>query len=316
MDQPLRASTLPKGFTACPEVGAYLSSVSVSSLWRATSTALLDQIVVWSCGIAAAWASSNCGLRGTLPAVRGWLVSAPALRGIECGVHKASHGSWTRAKSLNGGLANLLAAWPVLSTVDQYRNTHLVHHWRLGTVHDADCVRWIRLRVVEWDRSRWVPFTIGLLRRIVPYILGWWWALEVSPGTVARFVAWHSVAVLVLIGSLGPASGILVWATTWAVLLPLFLPALRSVAEIGEHDYEGAESLSKATYNNLGWLHWLFHPHGDAYHALHHLQPAIPAFRIGSPHRWESTRSDVSWGAEVHERTGLLTPPRTTHGHA
>lgn len=218
-------------------------------------------------------------------------IAGRSMRGLECLVHEASHCNLSRARRLNDMLADLLCAWPVLSEVAKYRQSHLVHHRSLGHETDPDRVRYERLNLQTLDRSTTPALVFGVLIRLLPYIPSWWWAIGVSGTTVVRFGLWH----LLLFGVpmalvLGPGHAVVFWCITWAIPLFLVLPIIRFIAEAAEHEYverNAAHVIVKATWNNIGWVHkWIFHPHHDGYHAVHHLYPFIPhhALRIAHEH--------------------------------
>jgi fatty acid desaturase len=69
----------------------------------------------------------------------------------------------------------------------------------------------------------------------------------------------------------GPVAGLITTAE-WLVAFPVALPLVRFVAESSEHVYEGTSTVFDATITNLGFLQrFMFHPHNDGYHTVHHL---------------------------------------------
>jgi len=269
--------------------------------------AFTDHAAILLVGIAAVFGLSHIALGIWIPVYIFFaIVAARQMRGLECLVHEASHYNWTRKHRLNDNLANLLGAWPVLSQVRTYRKTHQLHHLRLGTDADTDLVRWNKLRLHELDRTKPLMFGLGLARRIIPYVPGWWWAIGVDPGTVARFVLWHLVLVAILAALTSPAHALLIWLFGWLIPLFIVLPVIRFIGELEEHNYP-LTSVIESTNTNIGLVHRvLLHPHGDGYHTLHHLFPTIPFFRVAAVHRQLMKMDPENYGSRVPIRYRVL----------
>jgi len=77
----------------------------------------------------------------------------------------------------------------------------------------------------------------------------------------------------------------LLWLAYFWVPFVLYLPVLRFLAEAEEHQYKEAESEFSSTFSNLSGLQrWFLHPHGDAYHLLHHMLPQVPHWKMAWAH--------------------------------
>jgi fatty acid desaturase len=146
---------------------------------------------------------------------------------------------------------------------------------------------------------------------LVRYTAAWFRDIGTDPRTLGGCVLWHASAMagIATVSGLGPLDALACWALYWCVPFFLVLPILRFIAEAEEHVYAGATTIGAATVSNLGWLHrWMFHPHGDGYHALHHLRPAIPHHRLAIAHRRLLTVAAESYGAGLRVRMQLLGP--------
>lgn len=195
----------------------------------------------------------------------------------------------------------------MLSDVRSYRRTHFLHHDSLGGTADTDLVRWDHLGLVELNREHPLQFAIGIFRRLLPYIPGWWWAIGLDIPTLIRCAIWHCTLIGLLTLAFGLPSSILLWLSAWCVPYLFFLPVIRFIGEIEEHDYTSLTSIFDATYTNIGGIQkLLLHPHGDAYHTLHHLFPSIPFFRIKRVHRELVLRHPEEFGKRLPEREGLF----------
>jgi fatty acid desaturase len=300
--------TIPRGYHAPEGVREAVHRLSRTTLVMPMLVALVDQGLILTPGLLVV-DHGNLPLIFVIFAYAVFAILATrSMRGLECLVHEASHWNWSRrSRRMNDVLANVMAAWPVLSQVTSYRTTHFVHHRELGGDQDTDWVRWQRLHLEDLDRTRPCLFVIGLLKRSAAYVPSWWWAIGVNRKTVVRFLAWHGVYVVSLILILGVERGLVCWLLSWAIPLFILLPGLRFCGEIEEHEYYRSTDVLHATYTNIGWLQRLiFHPHGDGYHTAHHLFPSVPFYRVRRLHQLLVARDAIHFGAEVPVRHGVL----------
>ncbi len=214
------------------------------------------------------------------------LVVSRQMRALENIVHFGSHNNFSRSRKTNDLATNLLAAWPVLQDVRQYRKFHMAHHGDYGS-HTDPCKA--RLESIGAD-SRDVSTNFQLIRMIIrwmpSYVREFYREVKSDSSQLAIFLVWHLFTCMT-IGVLVSWSLAAVIFGTWMFVLFMALPFLRSIAEFSEHDYERADSVCETTFNNLGLLdHVLLHPAGDAWHALHHLHPTVSWWKQGAAHRY------------------------------
>ena len=307
-----RNVSLPRGYNSPQDVRAELLRSHHVSLWRPLVLATLDLLSIAVAAVAMR-ATSRAPLVVTVPvALVLVLFVARQFRALECLVHEASHRNWTRgSQALNDALANVLAAWPVMSHVQDYRRFHQVHHAQLGSTQDADLLRWKRL---DLERARQKPplrFLVYAVRRLPSYVVGWWWAIGVDGATVCRFALWHAVPVVAVAVILSPEAAV-TWAIAIAIPLLFVLPVLRFLGEIEEHRYDQVTSVLDATCTNIGfWQLLLLHPHGEAYHTVHHLYPAVPGYRIAHLHRLLMAEDMEGYGRRVPIRRAIFAAVNT-----
>jgi fatty acid desaturase len=237
-------------------------------------------------------------------------------RGLECLVHEGAHYNWARRRRLNDLLVNALAALPVFSTVAAFRTAHKRHHEQFGTPEDPDRKRYYLRTLDGLDRSSWLPFLKGVLARLGPYALDWWRAVGSGLVALALGLAWHALVVVLPLGALlGWHRAAWLWGVYYLLPLVFFLPLLRFIAEAGEHVYAEARSVLDATVSNLGWGHrWLIHPHGDGFHLLHHLCPAVPHHRLRRAHDILAKLDPEGYGRRHRCRTRILQEPEAAEG--
>lgn len=231
-----------------------------------------------------AWASSNNALwLAAIPVV--WVWTASRQRALENLVHDGSHYNWSRRnKACNDVSVNVLAAWPVMLDVREYREPHLRHHKLFDTALDP-CRR---REVMRGDVLAGTGTRIERLLVLAPCL----WSLnaeffrtQMSGGggeRLIRYAVWHGLVFGVpLAVKFGPWLAVVAWVTCWLVPQMLVLPVIRAVAEAEEHNYEVEGTELDATFTNDGFVsRWLVHPAGDAYHAAHHLRMGVPAYRM------------------------------------
>ncbi len=218
----------------------------------------------------------------------GLFVIGRAMRGLELMVHDGSHRNWARrSRKVNDTLTNLLAGFPLLLEVCNYRTYHDQHHRMLGTEHDPERRRFSELQMDELPRSSWFGF---LLRAIPVFGQSWFRDLKNqvrTPSIAMAFLAWHLSVVIVPLGFLvGFGRACEFWLAYWLIPMVLILPIIRFLAEGSEHRYSGGESITENTVSHYGWLaHLLLYPFGDGYHFLHHRFCSIPTYNLPRAHR-------------------------------
>jgi fatty acid desaturase len=266
------------------------------SLPRSVATIAGDHALILVGG-AAGWTTLAAAAdAGTLSA---WIAAAAAnavalaliargMRGLENLVHEGAHHNFTRHKALNDRLTILMAALPMFQSLERFRGGHQVHHQRLGQRADGDRARNERYRMDQLDRTSARAFTSLMRGEMGRYTRAWLREMGSDARTLAAALGLHAggMSALALMTGLGAGQTLLAWALYWLVPFFFVLPWLRFAAEAAEHRYPGARTIGEATVSNLGWLHrWLLHPHGDGYHTLHHLWPAIPHHQLARAHR-------------------------------
>jgi fatty acid desaturase len=189
----------PRGFAPERALAVFIKQSSQPDLLRSLVAIMSDHLVIIASGVVSflVWKSGVLLLALAVIPIA-WLISGRTMRGLECLVHEASHYNLSRKRRLNDALADYLCAWPVMSQVSHYRQSHIVHHRSFGHATDPDRIRSEKLDLSNLYRSTTPRFLLGILKRLLPYIPGWWWAIGVDRGTVGRLVLWHGVLILAL----------------------------------------------------------------------------------------------------------------------
>lgn len=214
------------------------------------------------------------------------IVATRQMRALENIIHFGSHNNFCKNKQLNDRMTNVLAAWPMMQDVMQYRIFHSAHHGDYGAHGDPCKERLERIGAcgLEINNNRQLLFAI--LVWMPSYVREFYNEVKSSSRQVIIFLTWHA-SVLTGLTLLASWQFAAYAALHWFVSMFLILPFLRSIAEFSEHDYQRGDTVRDTTFNNLGLLdHLLLHPAGDAWHALHHLHPTVPWWKQGSAHRF------------------------------
>lgn len=137
---------------------------------------------------------------------------------------------------------------------------------------------------------------------------------ELKRRQLAFFVTWHFMATGILALAISPMVAVAI-TSVWMLSMFVILPVVRSIAEVGEHDYDRGTTEIETTFSNIGfWDHALFHPAGDAWHVLHHLYPTIPWWQQRQAHNFLISRDNAYRGA-LH-RTSMIEGTAASPGHA
>ena len=214
------------------------------------------------------------------------IVATRQMRALENIVHFGSHNNFCRNKLLNDRMTNLLAAWPMLQDVMQYRIFHNAHHGDYGAHGDPCKERLERIGASGLEINNNRQLLLAIVIWMPSYVREFYYEVKSSSKQLALFLTWHATV-------LSGCALLVSWhfaayaAIHWFASMFLILPFLRSIAEFSEHDYQRGDTVRETTFNNLGLLdHLLLHPAGDAWHALHHLHPTVPWWKQGSAHRF------------------------------
>ncbi|HWU05261.1 MAG TPA: fatty acid desaturase family protein [Streptomyces sp.] len=308
-DQPT-GRAYSKGYTAPSRLRPDIKDAHRTRLWVTTSCALLDHLVAGLAAAGAAWLIVRHPVASIVPALLAGIVIARQLRALENLVHEASHYNWSRhRRGLNDVFGYLLAAAPTGSRISAYRTSHLLHHGRFGTAEDPDRYRYAELDLEALPRTLVRDFAAGVCKRLLRYQLGWLRELRTNALAPLVTLLWSAVCVGAPTALLlGPRTGA-VASGVWLFAHFVLLPPLRLVAEADEHVYSDARTVFDATVSNTGRLQrWLFHPHADGYHTVHHMWPGIPHHSLRRIHHLLLSE-DEEFARRIRTRDRVLTTP-------
>ncbi len=206
-------------------------------------------------------------------------------------MHEAVHGGFHRDRRWNDRLADLLCGWPLFTSTDGYRTSHLAHHRLLNQPDDPD-------RIMREGRSPFVfPKSPGSLAADLLFVLFGGGVLSFVESnrrmaSVSRSVVSVSESGLARVArlciALGPpilalATGQLHrWLLLWALPILTVLPLLCRFRVLGEHFGMASTTVFDASrdWSGGGLFDWLVVPWGIRLHRTHHLFPAVPYHRL------------------------------------
>lgn len=214
-----------------------------------------------------------------------WPLCARAQRGLENLTHEASHGNlYRRSEPVNDFFANWFCSYWVLISVQLFREPHLRHHKYFGSDADPDKKRFSRLNLDTMPRNsryRLIAFVIAALPK---YVCDYWAQFSNTKRQLIRSLAIHAMLTATITLTLYEKFWLL-WLLYFWIPFIFFLPVLRFFAEAEEHRYVDAQNEFDSTFSNIGWVQrWFLHPHGDAFHLLHHMLPQVPHWKMAFGH--------------------------------
>jgi len=210
-------------------------------------------------------------------------------------VHAAAHYSLFSNRTANNKV-DLLVAYPIFDSVRPYRSYHLQHHRDIAR-KSADRFDYLYDQLPEADAS-W-------LRRT--------WAVIVKPLAGAAAIDFVRATLdsmrenrrlglklssywLLVIAALWRAGGLEYLLVYWFIPLIWLYPVFYFWAEISDH-----YAVHEEARNQRGMFYSLFIKGHEMYHAVHHLHPRIPFYRIRAASRYLR-----SIGEEIEESRGLV----------
>lgn len=307
-----RSKRIPKGYGFQPFEKPLIRKLCQTSLPISAGVALTD----W------AWVLTSMYVGSVLIAHVGWVwallahvfllwpLCSRALRGFENLTHEGSHSNLDRrSKGRNDGFVNWSCSYWVLISVEMFRATHELHHKYFGSDNDPDKRRFARLGIDDMPRQSPGRLAAYLLRKLPVYIVDYWKQFSDESEQLKKSLALH-----LLFMGLGSW---LVYENFWLLWLAHFwfpfvcyLPVLRFIAEAEEHRYKDAETEFGSTFSNLSGLQrWFFHPHGDAYHLLHHMLPQVPHWKMAYAH-WLLATLDMTFQSGRYRKSIFDAPRR------
>jgi fatty acid desaturase len=238
-------------------------------------------------------------------------VIAGRMHGLGVLMHEAAHFRFLKNRQIADVVADLLIAWPIMATVDGYRQNHLAHHQHTNTDKDPDWTAKLgkaaytfpqQLRMMAFSLFGYLVAVNSLrdLAHILPRLAQ---AKQTGRYKLARLAYYLVVAAFITL--FGVWKGFLLyWMVPYLTLFFLFL-YVRGVAEhFGSMDYD-EELDSTRTVVPYFWERFFFAPHNINYHLEHHLFPGVPFYNL--PKLRATLMRDETYRAKAHITRGYST---------
>lgn len=221
------------------------------------------------------------------------IVIGSRMRALENLLHVASHNQLCANKQLNQWVGLLFCALPLGSSFYAYRKSHMIHHRYLGDQKvDPDFQRYKHLGLHElpYGRQRFFVILLRMLCFIdIPkYIWGTLSSVVYTKGIPTSEWVARGGSILGLVLAASYFDAWLYFFLYWAVPFLTSFQVIRFLAEMSEHGgLYHHQNQAEMTRNNIchPMLAWLLYPHGDSYHLVHHLHPAIPYYHLKRAHQ-------------------------------
>lgn len=281
----------PKGFAPQdPAIQKELKTLMRANTGMSLLSFALDWGLILGLAIFSTWTFHQFGINALSIVVYLFAITliASRQRALECLIHEAVHVNLSPNMKFNDRLAWILAALPLGHNVITERRSHLIGHhkyfWDLE--RDPDYRRYRQIGIDRLPAHSYRELLYILTEGFIPYI---------KSTVPAFFLPQHEeiktkylrLAFWVLALLLSIVMNILIpLVFYWFVPFFTMLMLIRYIGEASEHAALECTDEFGTTRNNLGWFNKAFiHPHGDAYHLIHHLYPKIPFYRAARAHR-------------------------------
>jgi len=226
-------------------------------------------------------------------------------------MHEAAHFRFLKDRKTADLIGDLFIAWPIMATVDGYRQNHLAHHQHTNTDKDPDWNVKVGTTAFTFPQKMWVValnllgYVVAVnsvrdLAHILPRLAA---TKQTTRYRLARLGYYLAAATLITV--LGIWKGFLLyWVVPYMTLFLLFL-YIRSVAEhFGSMDYDEELGSTRTVIPSL-WERLFFAPHHVNYHLEHHLFPGVPFYNLPKLHA--ALMRDEAYRAGAHITRGYAT---------
>jgi fatty acid desaturase len=223
--------------------------------------------------------------------------------------HQAAHRQLFSAQFLNTWVGRITTAWPLLISLSDYAEGHQDHHRALGAPSvDPKAAKYKRLGLIHAPAN---PRDF-ILRHGGKALVGGYslenlqGALQAAGERAGRLIMW--IFVVGLSFAIGEQEILFLY---WAVPFFTSYQIIRHWMEATEHASlieDDSEWLQTRSWTSNRLVQWLFAPHSDSFHILHHQFPGVPHYNYTRVHRllmrdcWEYRSG--------HHCDGLLVPRR------
>ncbi|TFV28189.1 hypothetical protein E4K66_39150 [Bradyrhizobium frederickii] len=127
-----------------------LKKLSIVQPWKMVAAVALDWAVI----------ASAIALSSYFGVVWFYLLAAAVIAGRMHGLgvltHEAAHFRFLKSRKTADAIADVFFAWPMLATVEGYRQNHLAHHQHTNTDRDPDWAAKLGTTAFTFPQRAWV----------------------------------------------------------------------------------------------------------------------------------------------------------------
>jgi fatty acid desaturase len=222
--------------------------------------------------------------------------------GLAVVMHEAAHRTLFKSRALNDWAGNWLAAYPVWTDTAPYRNYHLAHHSKTGTIEDPDLglVTPFPITSASFRRKVWRDLSgqTGIKQAILVYKRDMGIGRRRSQrnfgmsGGDRADVGWHKIApvaitnavLLAILTLAGHPALYLLWVVAWLTTYRL-VTRIRAIAEHSVVPDQADPLRNTRTTRARWWERMLIAPNLVNYHYEHHLMMTVPHHNLPKLHR-------------------------------
>jgi len=282
-----------------------LKKLSVLEPWRTATALIFDWALI---AAAIAFSSYFGGFWAYISAVA---VIAGRMHGLGVLTHEVAHFRFLKNRPVADAIGDLLIAWPILATVDGYRQNHLAHHQHTNTDKDPDWAVKLGKAAFTFPQSVWhmtwnllgylvVVNSLRDLAHVLPRVTA---TKQTARYRLARLGYYLGVATIITLLGVWK-SFLLYWIVPYFTLFLLFL-YVRSVAEhFASMDYDEELGSTRTVLPHF-WERGFFAPHNVNLHLEHHLFPGVPFYNL--PKLRAALMRDETYRAKAHMTRGYST---------
>ncbi len=235
-------------------------------------------------------------------------------------MHECAHGTFLKRRIWNHRLGCVLSVMD-FSSFSQYRQDHMTHHIYLG---DKKLDRDFAARETFGFEAELTPQTAFMhLKNIVSikfyrvYLKPIFLSKYDSRSVVALRVIWVAllIALFLFFGVYGFTMFFIVPYITTYQWLRYFSDVVDHAGLIGIDPSIKGQELAR-TRNHLfsnQIFNWLFFPSNDMFHAVHHLFPEIPNYRLAEAH--QVLLNDPNYASKGHSFKSIIVTNKTKKEH-
>ncbi|MBM88157.1 MAG: fatty acid desaturase [Gammaproteobacteria bacterium] len=276
-------------------------------------TSRSDILGWWTLFCQLAITAASFALAAVWPNPLTFIVGTILLGGRQMGffvlTHEAGHNTLFKSKWLNECVCAWLTAPMDFFNGKAYMREHLEHHRSVGNDNDPDLANYYDYPISKERLKRKLKRDLtgqtgvrDLAKRLKgffnPNLLG-----RETQYALIRGLVWHLVLFLIL-----SICGVPHLIFMWFGALVFCYPAIARLRQVSEHGAVPDLSHDNPRFNTRTTIisplvRLLLCPHGVNYHVEHHLNPAIPIYRLPAVHRLLKERGYFNG---IHIPTGYL----------